>query len=132
MDLSTYEWRRVKTYGDIPSMGKSSFHIVREDTLYLYGGNSSEYCNGLYKLDLNTFHWQELKPNKSSSLPPKMCEGGSVLHGTSMFVYGGKGRPLQWTESIFGATFKPNLSFGYLFDDGWHNALYEYSIIESK
>ena len=28
----------------------------------------------------------------------------------------------------FGATFNPNFSFGYTFDDGWSNAMYEYII----
>ena len=133
MDLSTYEWRREKTYGgdNIPYMGKFSYHIVLDDTFYLFGGLSSEYHNDLHKLNLLTFHWKKIFP--TSSIPPSpMCEGQAILYGTSMFIFGGLGNPLPNRNSPQGATFERNFSFGYQSDDGWHNALYEYSTVDSK
>ena len=132
LDLCTYEWQREKTSGDIPFMGKSLYHILVDDTLFLFGGVSRSYHNQLYKLSLLNYQWEKVSPSSISSIPSPMCEGGSVRHGTSMFVYGGKGNPLPHSNSSHGATFKSNLNFGYLCDDGWHNALYEYNFVDSK
>lgn len=121
------------TYGNpIPFMGKSSYHALFDDTLYLFGGCSKIYENDLFKLNLLNYHWEKVFPSKLSRIPSPTCEGGTGRFGTSIFIYGGKGNPLPDTESANGATFKSNLNFGYHCDDGWHNALYEYNIIESK
>ena len=119
------------TYGDsIPYMGTSSYHMLLDDTLYLFGGAGKNYRNDLHKLNLFNYRWENIFPN--GSIPSPTCEGGSICYGTSMLVYGGKGNPLPHSESPKGATFKANLNFGYLCDDGWHNALYEFNTIESK
>ena len=143
LDLITYEWRRQTTFGDIPEMGKSSYHTVIYNTLYMFGGCTTVYCNSLYKLDLITFTWSKLNTLHS---PPSMCEGGMVHYGRTLIIFGGKGKPLMTNlqrnptsndstpngatiTTRFGATFNPNFSFGYTFDDGWNNVMYEYDII---
>ena len=123
LDLESYQWRREETHGKIPNAGRSSFHVIIDDHLYLFGGNNDKgYCNNLYKLDLNEYNWIELSDRPNS--PPPMALGGTVSYNGTLILFGGVG--LEFRPSLYGATFEWSQSFGYIFEHGWNNYLMEY------
>lgn len=125
LDLVTYEWSEQMTFGDIPEMGRGSFHALMGDKLYLFGGsNDRGFCKGLYKLDLNTFKWDNLS---RYSVSPPLCLGGSVTSGTSLFFFGGVGNKLNDAKG----SYEPCKNLGYNFDYGWNNYLQEYDTFTS-
>lgn len=128
LDLCDYNWQRQITFGDIPDMGRSSFHTVIDNYLYLFGGsNDSGLCNGFYQLNLETFEWLHLK-NQGTTVPA-MASGGTVAFGTSIIFFGGIASVIK--PDKYKGSFKVNESFGYKFDNGWHNYLHEYDTILS-
>ena len=125
LDLVTYEWSEQMTFGDIPEMGKDSFHALMGDKLYLFGGrNDGGFCKGLYKLDLNTFKWDNLS---RYSVSPPLSLGGSVTSGTSLFFFGGVGHKINDAKG----SYEPCKNLGYDFDYGWNNYLQEYDTFTS-
>ena len=130
LDLNDYSWRRQITNGDVPNMGTSSFHAVIDFYLYLFGGNNdSGLCNSLYQLNLKTFMWSSINPKESYTIPA-MASGGTVVHGHSIFFFGGIANVIE-PRKHFGS-FKRKESFGYMFDNGWHNYLHEYDSFLGK
>ena len=76
-------------------MGQGSFFAVIEKTLYVFGGmNDEDYFDGIYMLDLEAFHWQQL-PDLISKPSPKSF-GGMVAHFDYLVMVGGVGKtPFQ-------------------------------------
>ena len=129
LDLYSHQWSRQKTYGeDIPNMGKSSFHSIVGNYLYIFGGNNDQgFCNELYKLDLKKFHWYKVQ---GETLPPtSVALGGTALYNNILLFFGGVGNKFVTSH---GAEFKDSESFGYTFPYGWHNALFGYKIDNGK
>lgn len=125
LDLSTHEWREQMTHGDIPQMGKGSFHAVKGDKLYLFGGSNDDgFCKGLYQLDLNTYKWDNLSDYSKS---PPLSLGGTVVYGSSLMFFGGAGQELKNAKGDY----QPCSNLGYSFDYGWNNYLQEYDTVTS-
>ena len=76
-------------------MGQGSFFAVIEKNLYIFGGmNDEDYFDGIFMLDLDTFHWQQL-PDPISKPSPKSF-GGMVAHFDYLVMVGGVGKtPFQ-------------------------------------
>ena len=76
-------------------MGQGSFFAVIEKNLYVFGGmNDEDYFDGIYMLDLEAFHWQQL-PDLISKPSPKSF-GGMVAHFDYLVMVGGVGKtPFQ-------------------------------------
>ena len=72
-------------------MGQGSFFAVIEKNLYVFGGmNDEDYFDGIYMLDLEAFHWQQL-PDLISKPSPKSF-GGMVAHFDYLVMVGGVGK----------------------------------------
>ena len=113
------------THGDIPQMGKGSFHAVKGDKLYLFGGSNDDgFCKGLYQLDLNTYKWDNLSDYSKS---PPLSLGGTVVYGSSLMFFGGAGQELKNAKGDY----QPCSNLGYSFDYGWNNYLQEYDTVTS-
>ena len=97
-DLQEYEWLQQETTGDFPRMGQGSFFAVIGKTLYVFGGmNDEDYFDGIYMLDLEAFHWQQL-PDIMTKPSPKSF-GGMVAYFDSLVMVGGVGKtPFQPSE----------------------------------
>lgn len=76
-------------------MGQGSFFAVIEKNLYVFGGmNDEDYFDGIYMLDLEAFHWQQL-PDLINKPSPKSF-GGMVAHFDYLVMVGGVGKtPFQ-------------------------------------
>ena len=72
-DVSTNLWKRNPTNG-MPSPGLfGTAYTVVGTTLYIFGGKdrNGSLQNSLYKLDLFSFQWEEIKPINPSSGPQR-------------------------------------------------------------
>ena len=89
-------WQEVKTHGSVP--GQISHHqcIVAGKNMYLVGGTLAgrDYnCSQMYRLDLQTFNWDEVATMASEeepeSLPVCIDEHTAILDGNTVVVFGG-------------------------------------------
>ena len=77
-DITTYRWTHIQTYGKSPSPRHNHSSCKVKDSLYIYGGSSSElmidptFLEDFYKLDLNTFHWTPIKT--TGSIPTNLMQ----------------------------------------------------------
>lgn len=126
------EWRQVSTHGPkIPILGKGSTSILHEKYLYTFGGlDDEDYCNDLYRLNLDDFTWMEM-PRKGTPPCPRSY-GGMVFHRDSLIVIGGIGKPMKMSGlplSEHGGQLIKDETFGGEFKSEWNNYMHEYNTV---
>jgi len=87
-DVSTNLWKRNPTNGK-PSPGLfGTAYTVVGTTLYVFGGRDKNGAlqNSLYKLDLFSFQWEEIKPTNPSRGPQKKHGSGMLPCGDNQLV----------------------------------------------
>lgn len=92
-DLNTELWEKKTTSGTPPLGLYNNAHALIGSSLYVYGGyDGQKSYNTLYKLDLSTLQWTEVKYSSGSKTPMKMSGCGMVAYGTQKLVlFGGYG-----------------------------------------
>ena len=96
-DISTELWEQKPTHGT-PSPGLwSTAYAVVGSCLFVFGGSDGGSCyNNLFKLDLCTFQWKQVRVSNPSSGPQKKENSGMVSYGDNQLVvfagYTGSGR----------------------------------------
>ncbi|XP_015930466.1 kelch domain-containing protein 2 [Parasteatoda tepidariorum] len=100
-----------------PGMSGSAA-VVIDDCLYIFGGYGydGEGCtNKLYRLDLETFFWEQLKPE--GSLPTPVDKMAGWEYNRKFYIFGGFGDP---------ASHEFQFVFYHLLYRGWTNQFFEY------
>jgi len=77
LDLETLVWRKVDCGGSIPCPRTDHADIYYDGYLYVQGGydDGGQFLgrrNDLYRLNLNTFIWEDLTQNYQGSVPPEL------------------------------------------------------------
>ncbi|GFS96499.1 kelch domain-containing protein 1 [Nephila pilipes] len=103
-----------------PGMSGSTAVII-EGSMYLFGGygyNGEGCTNRLYKLDLDTFAWELMKPIGIPPIPVDKMVGWQ--YKDKFYVFGGFGNPDSGPPHDF------QFVFYHLLWRGWTNQFYEY------
>lgn len=106
---------------DSPPGMSGSAAVVIGDALYLFGGygyNGDGCTNRLYKLDLQTFVWENLYPTGNAPSPVDKMVGWQ--YDGKFYVFGGFGNPDDGTAFDF------EFVFYHLLWRGWTNQFFEY------
>ena len=87
-DVSTNLWKRNPTNGVPPPGLFGTAYTVVGTSLYVFGGRDRNDClqNSLYKLDLFSFQWEEIRPANSSSGPQKKQSSRMVPCGDNQLL----------------------------------------------
>lgn len=87
LDLKTLVWDVVTTKGPKPSSRYESAAHVYKDTLYMFGGDDTQFfgLGDLWSLNLNTFKWNLLS---NSGILGRKAHGMWAAKG-KLYVYGG-------------------------------------------
>jgi len=87
-DVSTNLWKRNPTNGMLsPGLFGTAYTLVGT-TLYVFGGKdrNGSLQNSLYKLDLFSFQWEEIKPTNPSRGPQRKHSSGMLPCGDNQLV----------------------------------------------
>jgi hypothetical protein len=101
LDLKNFEWERIGDF--IPTLendnfpGRRSGHTAvfsdTNNTMYIYGGQSSNYIWGKihsYNLDAKT--WEKIEIKEGEIKPPARTNHCAFLYEDDMIVFGGEGQ----------------------------------------
>lgn len=106
---------------DIPPGMSGSAAVIIENSLYLFGGygyNGDGCTNKLYKLDLETFSWENLNP---SGIPPSPVDKMvGWQYNNKFYIFGGFGNPDSTAAYDF------QFIFYNLLWRGWTNQFFAY------
>ena len=96
-DISTELWEQKPTCGT-PPPGLLDAYAVVGSCLFVFGGSGGH--NSLFKLDLHTFQWEQVRDSNPSSGPQKKAACGMVSYGDNQLVVfaGYAGR--VWTDEL--------------------------------
>ena len=100
-DISTELWEQKPTHGTpLPGLWDTAYTVVGS-CLFVFGGYDGG-CrhNRLFKLDLHTFRWEQVRVSNPSSGPQKKTGCGMVSYGDNQLVVfaGCIGR--VWTDEL--------------------------------
>ena len=132
-NLTTHTWSRQATSGDVPTLGNGStlnFH-PKSRALYLFGGwNNGGFDAEVYKIPLDTWIWEKVKP-ASDIIPSPRYLVGALIHEDQLCIIGGTGLPIAPNQDP-GATYTPRVESQQTYDFGWNNEYYEFDINTGK
>lgn len=91
LDLNTKVWNEVKTKGKSPGPRTKHVGIVYRNALYIFGGEGrgGPADMSMYRLDLSTHQWTQLK-SKGGAKPCRRSEFSGFVYKDQLFVYGGE------------------------------------------
>lgn len=89
LDLFTYEWTELFTYGDRPKGRLQHSCILHQDIIIVFGGepDRQSQLNDLYYYEITNNTWREIKP-KGMSIMPRVS-ASSTLFNDHIYYFGG-------------------------------------------
>lgn len=91
LNLKTYDWNHVPTFGDIPSIREGHSAVLFRNSMIVIGGidryGSNPIYTYVYILNLNTMRWEKL----SFEYLIELSFHRSVIIEEKLFVFGGYG-----------------------------------------
>ena len=102
LDVTTELWEQKPTHGTPPRGLWDTAYTVVGSCLFVFGGYDGESChNSLFKLDLRTFQWEEVKVSNPSSGPQRKTGSGMVSCGDDqLVVFAGYTSSSDWTNEL--------------------------------
>ena len=90
-DISTEHWEQKPTRGTPPPGLSNTAYAVVGSCLFVFGGwDGVSRHNSLFKLDLHTYQWEQVRVSNPSSGPQKKTGCGMVSYGdTQLVVFAG-------------------------------------------
>ena len=86
-DISTEQWEQKPTHSTPPPGLSASAYAVVGSCLFVFGGDDGvSYYNILFKLDLLTYQWEQVRVLNPSSGPQKKNGCGMVSYGDNQLV----------------------------------------------
>ena len=86
-DISTEQWEQKPTHGTPPPGLWDTAYAVVGSCLFVFGGlDGMSRHNSLFKLDLHTFQWEQVRVSNPSSGPQKKWGCGMVSYGDNQLV----------------------------------------------
>ena len=86
-DISTEHWEQKLTHGTPPPGLSNTAYTVLGSCLFVFGGDDGVSChNSLFKLDLHTFQWEQVRVSNPSSGPQRKDGCGMVSYGDNQLV----------------------------------------------
>jgi subtilisin-like proprotein convertase family protein len=88
--VPTYTWTN-RTQGSGPHPGPRYRHaaVVVDKSIYVYGGSSAAPLADLWRLDVETWKWTQLKTG-TSAVPPELSGRAFALSPWGLLAFGGK------------------------------------------
>ncbi|EGG13735.1 Kelch repeat-containing protein [Cavenderia fasciculata] len=100
LDLLTKHWSLVTVSGTIPHQRRAHCSLFYNHSLYLFGGFDTDkpasYFNSMFKLDLDTCIWEELKCG--GDVPSGRSRSSMIEHKGKFYLYGGWDRNNYFQE----------------------------------
>jgi len=85
--ISTEQWQQKPTHGTPPPGLWYTAYAVVGSCLFVFGGwDAVFYQNSLYKLDLHTYQWEQVRVSNPSSGPNRKYGSGVVSYGDNELV----------------------------------------------
>jgi len=90
LDLDDQEWIQCKTSGETPSARSFHMSILYQEDLYVFGGklNVVVKFNDLWKLNMRTMNWQEIKVK--GWIPTPRYGFSAARDSSKLFIFGGE------------------------------------------
>ena len=132
LDLSTRQWNKQPTSGDVPSNGNGSSLNVYPPTnsLYLIGGwNDGDFDSDVYMISVDVWKWEKLQPATSVKPSPRYTTG-VLIHRNHMCMFGGLGLKIVPGQDP-GADYNTFFFKGVERNFGWNNEYYEFNLTSS-
>ena len=86
-DISTELWGQKLTHGTPPPGLSNTAYTVVGSCLFVFGGLDDEsHHNSLFKLDLQSFQWEQVRVSNPSSGPQRKNACGMVSYGDNQLV----------------------------------------------
>ena len=86
-DISTELWEQKQTHGTLPPGLSNTAYTVVGSCLFVFGGSDGGSShNSLFKLDLHTFQWEQVRVSNPSSGPQRKSGCGMVSYGDNQLV----------------------------------------------
>ena len=102
-DISTEQWEQKPTHGTPPPGLSNTAYAVVGSCLFVFGGLDGDESrhNSLFKLDLHTYQWEQVRVSNPSSGPQRKNGCGMVSYGDNQLVVfaGYTGNVLTYTFS---------------------------------
>ena len=100
-DISTELWEQKPTHGTLPPGLWDTAYTVVGSCLFVFGGYDGGSChNSLFKLDLQSFQWEQVQVSNPSSGPQKKRGCGMVSYGDNQLVVFGGYTDRVWTDEL--------------------------------
>ena len=86
-DISTELWEQKPTHGTPPPGLWNTAYAVVGSCLFVFGGwDGVSHHNSLFKLDLHTFQWEQVRVSNPSSGPQRKSGSRMVSYGDNQLV----------------------------------------------
>jgi len=109
-DLKELEWTKWPQEGDVPSHRLRHKSVLINNKMFIFGGrNNTESfmrMNDLHSLDLETFHWSEIRC--TGTLPSSRNGMSLVEHKGLLFLFGGYTDNEEFSNELFSLNLKNN------------------------
>lgn len=89
LDLDNQEWIKCETSGKTPNSRSFHMNILYQENLYIFGGklNVAVKYNDIWKLDMKTMNWQEIKVR--GWIPTPRYGFSATRDSSKIFIFGG-------------------------------------------
>lgn len=107
LNLSSEKWKQAHTSKG-PEGRSNHSAVIYKDHMYIFGGTSDEgeKLSDLWKLDLRTYAWEELKPH--GDIPSGRSGHSAVVYSDVMIVFGGMKDITKETNDMYSYNFETN------------------------
>lgn len=115
LNLGSEKWKEAHTSKGPEGRSNHSAVIVK-DHMYIFGGTSEEgekLCD-LWRLDLRTYAWEELKP--TGDVPSGRSGHSAVVYSDVMIIFGGMKDITKETNDMYSYSFEKNLWVQFQFE----------------
>ena len=102
-DISTELWKQKPTHGTPPPGMSGTAYAVVGSCLFVFGGwDGVSRHNSLFKLDLRSFQWEQVRVSNPSSGPQRKSGCGMVSYGDNQLVVfaGHTGSVFTYTDEL--------------------------------
>ena len=100
-DISTELWEQKPTHGTPPPGLSGTAYAVVGSCLFVFGGyDGMSRHNSLFKLDLHTFQWEQVRVSNPSSGPQRKNGSGVVSYGDNQLVVFAGWTDRLWTDEL--------------------------------
>ena len=103
-NVSTNDWDCPIVSGDSPSLRQNTSIILREDTVFLFGGEIGvmECANDLHILSMKSMRWKLVHgsyPSSNTKLPcPRTANSLTLISQSAAVLYGGVAQNLRFAD----------------------------------